>query len=118
MAPINLITRQSSSSSSSCSGLSGGAIAGVVLGTIAGTLLIVWLIKTCFLPGAPGNRHPDTSDIVYSQTPARRRRRRSVRSGPDYVDYIEKPTRSHSRRGSGVSEVIRVQRPERVYVSS
>lgn len=90
--------------------MGGGAIAGIVIGSIAGTLLVLWLIKTCFLPGAPGNKHPDTSDIVYSQTTPTRRRRKDYRSGPD---YIEKP-RSRTRRGS---DVVRVQRPERVYVS-
>ncbi|KAF5014842.1 hypothetical protein F66182_14036, partial [Fusarium sp. NRRL 66182] len=95
-APITLHSRQSTTSTSdTCpSSLSGGAIAGIVIGSIAGTLLIIWLIKSCFLPGAPGNRDPEGSGstpVVYSSTrPRRQRRTRNYRDGPDYVEYIEK----------------------------
>ncbi|EEA24805.1 conserved hypothetical protein [Talaromyces marneffei ATCC 18224] len=100
--------------------LSGGAIAGIVIGTIAGTLLIIWLIKSCFLPGAPGNRDPDGAGsappVVYSSSrPSSRRQRRSrnYRDGPDYVEYIEKLSVrvSRSRTRSQLS------RPDRVYIS-
>ncbi|EED18585.1 conserved hypothetical protein [Talaromyces stipitatus ATCC 10500] len=125
MAPITLLARQSTSSSDSCSNnLSGGAIAGIVIGSIAGTLLIIWLIKSCYLPGAPGNRDPDGTngapEVVYSSSsrPRRERRSRGYRSGGgDYVEYIEKSpvrvSRSRTRRGS----VASVSRPERVYIS-
>lgn len=118
-----LVARQSTTSTSdTCpSTLSGGAIAGIVIGTIAGTLLIIWLIKSCFLPGAPGNRDPEggAAPVVYSSTrPRRQRRTRNYRDGPDYVEYIEKSpvrvSRSRTRRGSVASQV---SRPERVYIS-
>lgn len=126
-APTTLVVRQSTTSNSNTcpSSLSGGAIAGIVIGTIAGTLLIIWLIKSCYLPGAPGNPDPEgtggAAPVVYSSTrttPRRQRRSRSYRDGPDYVEYIEKSpvrvSRSRTRRGSVVSQV---SRPERVYIS-
>ncbi|KAF3406796.1 hypothetical protein DPV78_000554 [Talaromyces pinophilus] len=122
MAPTTLVARQSTTSSSdTCpSSLSGGAIAGIVIGTIAGTLLIIWLIKSCYLPGAPGNPEPEgAAPVVYSSTrPRRQRRTRNYRDAPDYVEYIEKSpvrvSRSRTRRGSVASQV---SRPERVYIS-
>ncbi|OKL61850.1 hypothetical protein UA08_02853 [Talaromyces atroroseus] len=123
--PAIILPRQSTTTTSdNCpSTLSGGAIAGIVLGTMAGTLLLEWLIRACFWPGAPLNKDPEDGGVVYSSTttsPAssRRTRRYSQRgangygyrgSGPDYVEYVEKsPVRgarvTRSRRGSVASK--------------
>lgn len=117
-----LLTRQDDGSSgggsSSCSGnyLSSGAIAGIVLGTIAGTLLVLWIIRSCFNPGAPPRVERDPMYHEPAMRTHHHSRRHSGHSGHSRrrsysVDSSAPPPvviREHSRRRS--------QQPTHVFV--
>jgi hypothetical protein len=108
-----LVTRQSSGGDNCPSTISSGGIAGIVLGSIAGTLLLIWLWRACRLPGAMSGGAE--SDVAYqspvaSSSHVRRKRRRG--SAGTYVDYVEKPTSTSTRRYRDD-----VRRPASVYLT-